>query len=204
MLELADWFAIIDPLDDNGPVSSLAVFDEGNGPALFAGGTFFQSDVQSLGPIARWTGSGWAMVGSGIGGPIETLEVLDDGSGPQLYAGGVVHVPTQSYSVSVGRVERLRVEHRRRIPHGRRPVLDFGERARVLRQPRRRRSDAVDRRQLRERRRDPVREHRRVDRLRTRSDDLRGRRVVFELSVRPTIWTFSLYSTRRQPPQPCE
>jgi hypothetical protein len=66
-------------------VSALAVFDDGSGPALYAGG-FFSSPAQN---IAKWNGLGWSSLGSGIGpGTVYALRVFDDGSGPALYAGG--------------------------------------------------------------------------------------------------------------------
>ncbi|TDJ74323.1 MAG: hypothetical protein E2O39_05010 [Planctomycetota bacterium] len=64
---------------------TLAVFDDGTGPALFAGG----------GSLWKWDGTMWTSVATVVGsqfaaglGGIEDLEVFDDGSGPALYAGG--------------------------------------------------------------------------------------------------------------------
>ncbi|MEO1087753.1 MAG: hypothetical protein AAFY88_26260, partial [Acidobacteriota bacterium] len=59
------------------------VFDDGSGPALYAGGAF-------SGGIRRWTGSAWAFVGGGLSldAWVRTLSVHDDGSGPALYVGG--------------------------------------------------------------------------------------------------------------------
>ncbi len=69
-------------------VHALAVFDDGSGPALYAGGNFTSSGDDELGYIARWDGSDWKPVGRGASGPVNTLAVFDDGSGPALYAGG--------------------------------------------------------------------------------------------------------------------
>ncbi|MFG0282988.1 MAG: hypothetical protein ACF8R7_01075 [Phycisphaerales bacterium JB039] len=67
-----------------GTVHALAIFDDGAGPALYAGGAF--------GPpsgVARWTGAGWvALEGGGVAGVVSALTVWDDGAGPALYAGG--------------------------------------------------------------------------------------------------------------------
>ena len=72
-------------------VRALEVFDDGGGPALFAGGEFYTAGGVSVTNLAKWNGSAWSDVGGGIGGPgasVRALEVFDDGSGPALYAGG--------------------------------------------------------------------------------------------------------------------
>jgi hypothetical protein len=70
-----------------GPdVHALAVYDDGSGPALFAGGGFTSPASQ----IAKWNGSSWSPVGggtSGVGG-VYALAAFDDGSGPALFVGG--------------------------------------------------------------------------------------------------------------------
>jgi hypothetical protein len=74
----------------DGSISGMAVYDDGHGdgPALFAGGGFtLAGDVKALN-IARWNGTSWAPLGSGIDGGVDALAVFDDGSGPALYAGG--------------------------------------------------------------------------------------------------------------------
>ena len=73
-------------------VQALAVFDDGGGPALFAGGYFITAGGVTTNGIARWDGSNWSALGSGMGGTfpplVSALAVFDDGSGPALYAGG--------------------------------------------------------------------------------------------------------------------
>ena len=74
-------------------VSALAVFDDGSGPALYAGGTFTTAGGVAANNIARWDGSSWAPLGSGVDGPfsspkVDALTVFDDGSGPALYVAG--------------------------------------------------------------------------------------------------------------------
>jgi hypothetical protein len=77
-----------------GIVHAVRVFDDGYGPALYAGGTFTTAGSVPAVSIARWNGASWASVGGGLSaGPGVTpacyaLEVFDDGSGPALYAGG--------------------------------------------------------------------------------------------------------------------
>ena len=76
----------------SGAVFSLAVFDDGGGLALYAGGSFETSGGKEVRGIARWNGSSWDEVGGIAGGAfkpeVRALRVFDDGSGPALYAGG--------------------------------------------------------------------------------------------------------------------
>ena len=72
-------------------VQALAVYDDGRGPALYAGGFFTNADGLSTSGIARWDGAAWEAVGGGVGGSdraVYALEVWNDGSGTALYAGG--------------------------------------------------------------------------------------------------------------------
>jgi hypothetical protein len=69
-------------------VSCLIVFDDGSGPALYAGGGFTTAGGAPAHDIARWDGTHWSALGSGAGGGVTALVVFDDGSGPALYASG--------------------------------------------------------------------------------------------------------------------
>jgi hypothetical protein len=72
-------------------VEAVAVFDDGNGPALYVGGEFQSAGGMQVNSIAKWNGSNWSALGSGMGGTqpyVGALTVFDDGSGPALYAGG--------------------------------------------------------------------------------------------------------------------
>jgi hypothetical protein len=73
-------------------VAALSVFDDGKGPALYAGGTFGQAGGLTTNNIAKWDGKRWAALsgphGAGVSGSVYALAVYDDGSGPALYAGG--------------------------------------------------------------------------------------------------------------------
>lgn len=88
-------------------VYALAVFDDGNGPALYAGGNLTSAGGVAASCTARWDGSSWSPLGSGIGGgsppDVRTLAVFDDGSGPALYAGGYF---TQAGGASANRIAR--------------------------------------------------------------------------------------------------
>jgi hypothetical protein len=69
--------------DLNEPAYALAAFDDGHGPALYAGGSF-------SGYAARLEGTRWVPLGS-LDGAVFAFAVFDDGlgGGPALYAGGV-------------------------------------------------------------------------------------------------------------------
>jgi len=71
-------------------VNALTVFDNGNGPALYAGGWFTNAGGVVAHRIARWNGTQWSPLGSGMNTAVDALVVFDDGSGggPALYAGG--------------------------------------------------------------------------------------------------------------------
>jgi hypothetical protein len=69
-------------------VYSLAVFDDGTGPALYAGGDFTTAGGVTVNNIARWDGSSWSALsgpsGTGIDDTVYALAVHDDGTGPAL------------------------------------------------------------------------------------------------------------------------
>ncbi|MEE9295684.1 MAG: IPTL-CTERM sorting domain-containing protein [Phycisphaerae bacterium] len=87
------WHALADGLCCR-EVHGLAVYDEGAGPVLFAGGEFRFTlpDGTAVDYIARWDGSEWSAVADGFGGGIlyrvYTLGTFDDGAGEALYVGG--------------------------------------------------------------------------------------------------------------------
>lgn len=72
----------------NNEVRSLAVFDDGNGQALYAGGEFTLADTTPVDRIARWDGTNWSAVGGGMDQDVRALAIFDDGTGTALYAGG--------------------------------------------------------------------------------------------------------------------
>lgn len=76
-----------------GAVFALATFDDGNGPALYAAGWFASAGGTPTNSIARWDGTTWTTLGSGVldgtsVGLVYALAVHDDGSGPALFVGG--------------------------------------------------------------------------------------------------------------------
>ncbi len=92
-----EWEALSGPagVGTDGVVRAFEVWDDGTGPALFAGGTFNDAGGIFTNHIAKWDGSAWSPLtgssGTGIAGgsfDVESLAVHDDGSGPQLVVGG--------------------------------------------------------------------------------------------------------------------
>ena len=81
---------------DGGWVYAMAAYDDGSGPALYAGGSFTTAGGVLANGIAKWDGKQWsALPGGGIGGPfndprVSALTVFDDGVGdhPALFLAG--------------------------------------------------------------------------------------------------------------------
>lgn len=69
-------------------INDLVVFDDGTGPALYAGGFSASPGGGTVGYLARWDGSAWSSVGNVSGATVNALCVFDDGNGPALYIGG--------------------------------------------------------------------------------------------------------------------
>jgi hypothetical protein len=82
------WEALGAIVNDYSDVHALAVFDDGSGPSLYAGGTFVTIGGVSVDRIARYFEGDWWPLGSGLDSWCYSLEVWDDGSGPALYVGG--------------------------------------------------------------------------------------------------------------------
>jgi hypothetical protein len=73
-------------------VRALAVFDDGGGPELYAGGTFHRAGGLTASNIAKWDGRTWREVegslGQGVNGGVNCLHVHTDATGTALYVGG--------------------------------------------------------------------------------------------------------------------
>jgi hypothetical protein len=83
-------------------VTSLASFDSGTGPRLYAGGNFEVGGVPNA-DVAVWDGFSWqplGFTGTTADGVVTDLIVHDDGSGPALYVAGdfdgIVGVPNSA------------------------------------------------------------------------------------------------------------
>lgn len=93
----------------NGTVYATIVWDDGTGPALYAGGSFSEVSCHTdIGSIARWDGTSWSPLISsngtvGVIGEIYAFAIHDDGGGPALYAGGALNIAGFS---SVGRIAK--------------------------------------------------------------------------------------------------
>src|SRR5688572_23239671 len=68
-----------EPTDLPSVAEALAVFDDGNGPKLYAGGPFDH--------VARLDGTRWTRIGD-VDGSVRAFVVFDEGNGPRLFAGG--------------------------------------------------------------------------------------------------------------------
>jgi hypothetical protein len=84
-------------------VSALAVFDDGHGAALYVGGEFTGIGGVSANYIAKWDGSSWSALGTGMNSAVEALAVFDDGSGAALYVGGIF---TSAGGLAANRIAR--------------------------------------------------------------------------------------------------
>ncbi|MCC6675593.1 MAG: hypothetical protein IT436_00490 [Phycisphaerales bacterium] len=77
-----------------GTVNALAVFDDGAGPKLYAGGRFTSAGAAPAKNLAVWDGHAWMPVAGGVDGEVRALAVFDaDGPGParaRLVAGGAI------------------------------------------------------------------------------------------------------------------
>ena len=73
-------------------VRTLAVFDVGTGPALYAGGMFQNSGETQLNHIAKWNGTAWAALttpgGVGVDGNVHAMKIFQDETGSLLLIGG--------------------------------------------------------------------------------------------------------------------
>lgn len=83
------WTGFGSGLTDPVYVNSVAIFDDGGGPKLFAGGRFTMAGGGSAARIAMWDGAAWHPVGGGFDETVDHLVVADDGRGPALFASGL-------------------------------------------------------------------------------------------------------------------
>ena len=90
----ASWSAL-GSAELTGPIYDMVVFDDGNGPDLYATGNFVWAGMTHVNKIARWSGTAWSALGSGlsVGGTGYALVVHDEDGDegpnpPALYLGG--------------------------------------------------------------------------------------------------------------------
>ena len=68
----------------DGVVEVLTVFDDGSGPALYAGGNFSTAGDAEVDGFLRWDGEEWTGPGEAVNGNIQTFATFDDGTGASL------------------------------------------------------------------------------------------------------------------------
>ncbi len=83
----ANWSAVGSGITGT-QVIQLGVADDGNGPALYAGGNFTTAGGVAAANIAKWDGSTWSALGSGTSGTVQAIAGFDDGNGSKVYVGG--------------------------------------------------------------------------------------------------------------------
>jgi len=87
-----------------GPIYDVAIFDDGDGPGLYAAGAFTYSGAGPVNRIGRWDGSRWQQLAEGIGfNNVRALAVHDEGTGPALYAGGSFQLAGQVAASNIAR-----------------------------------------------------------------------------------------------------
>lgn len=89
-------------------IFELEVFDDGGGPAIWAGGRFSSISGVSSPLVARWDGQAWTKPGAGLVAngsfsDVAAMAVFDDGSGPALYVGGSDFRPAGGATCSVAK-----------------------------------------------------------------------------------------------------
>ncbi len=77
-------------------LSSMMVYDDGSGAALYVGGYDIGVSGAGRASVARWNGQTWSRVGQDIGGRVTSMAEFDDGNGSMLYIGGTA-TPGISY-----------------------------------------------------------------------------------------------------------
>lgn len=112
------WSSEFSPSGFVGTVTSLIEFDDGSGPALFAGGSFsFAPGGVPCRTVAKWDGNEWRDASVGMNNPdnasgvVRTMCIHDagDGNGPGLYAGGNFWISRSGgHSFGVGRWDGTR------------------------------------------------------------------------------------------------
>lgn len=95
----------------SGGIASLAAFDAGGGPRLYAGGSFSPGNP-AVGTVARWNGSAWSGLDGGVGGSVYALlpSMAEADGAPGLVvagdfsqAGGTVSARVAKWEVVPGR-----------------------------------------------------------------------------------------------------
>jgi hypothetical protein len=92
----ADWSALGAGMTaTNSRVSAIVVW----GTNVYAGGAFTNADGITANAVAKWDGTSWTPLGSGMDGPVYALAVL----GTNLYAGGAFTTAGGNFARAVAR-----------------------------------------------------------------------------------------------------
>jgi hypothetical protein len=95
-----EWTALPGGGASSEAVDALIGFNDGTGPALYAGGGFGNlGGVSGTANIGRWDGDAWSPVGGGVNGQVFAFTVFDNA----LYAGGAF---TQAGGAGASRIAR--------------------------------------------------------------------------------------------------
>ncbi len=84
-------------------ILDLIEFDDGSGPALYAGGSITHAGDLPINHVARWNGKAWEPLGNGSETPVRAFCIFDNGNGPALYAAGLFHADEGINESRVGR-----------------------------------------------------------------------------------------------------
>lgn len=76
------------PVGQSVYATDLTVYDDGSGPALYVAGSFTTAGGIASPRIAKWNGTNWSSLGSGVNNEVTGMGVWDDGSGAKLYVSG--------------------------------------------------------------------------------------------------------------------
>jgi hypothetical protein len=86
------WSALANGLDRGGvpSVDAITVFDDGTGPALYAGGFFDIAGTLPVSNIARWNGVVWSPLDVGVNNYVLAMAATppSNTTGGQLFVGG--------------------------------------------------------------------------------------------------------------------
>ena len=86
------WSAVgsnLTPRFASAEIDSLLVYNDGTGPALYAGGINLRVNADGINRAnVKWNGTTWTAVGQALTGRTWTMAAWDDGNGEKLYAGG--------------------------------------------------------------------------------------------------------------------
>lgn len=87
----------------DGPSDTLVQFDEGSGPRLFVGGSFYKPNPPYAHNLVRYASTSWQPVGNGIDGYGMAVATHDEGSGPELYVAGYFPMAGTALAASVAK-----------------------------------------------------------------------------------------------------